>query len=98
MGGNYKSHSVPTVGAWKRKEMIRTGLLFTLKGNTSLLNPQNVDLVRRHISGKGLILLALRNNGLIIKRKHAEMPRLRARLRASWRLGWRLGVREVIKR
>ena len=68
MGGNCKTDSVLTVGAWKRKEMIRTGLPFTLKGNTSLLNPQVVDLVRRQIPGKGLILLALGTNGLNIKR------------------------------
>ena len=68
MGGNCKTDSVPTVGAWKRKEMIRTGLLFTLKGNTGLLNPQDVNLVRRQIPGKGLILLALGTNGLNIKR------------------------------
>ena len=68
MGGNCKTDSVPMVGAWKRKEMIRTGLLFTLKVNTSLLNPQDIDLVRRQIPGKVIILLALGTNGLNIKR------------------------------
>ena len=68
MGGNCKTNSVPTVEAWKRKEMIRTGLLFTLRGNMSLFNPQDVDLVRRKIPGKGIILLELGTNRLNIKR------------------------------
>ena len=68
MGGNCKTKPVPTVGAWKHKEMIRTGLLFTLRGNMSLLNPQDVDLVRRKIPGKGIILLELGTNRLNIKR------------------------------
>ena len=68
MGGKSKTASVPTVEAWKRKEMIRTGLLFTLRGNMSLFNPQDVDLVRRKIPGKGIILLELGTNRLNIKR------------------------------
>ena len=68
MEGNCKTDSVLTVGAWKRKEMIRTGLLFTLRGNMSLFNPQDVDLVRRKIPGKGIILLELGTNRLNIKR------------------------------
>ena len=84
MGGNCKTNSVIMVGPCQRKETIRTGLMFTLKGNMSFFQPQNLDLVRRQISAKGTILLALVTNGLSIKRTLVEMLSLRARLRASW--------------
>ena len=38
-GSNRKTSFVPTFEAWERQEMIRTGLLLALEGNTSFLDP-----------------------------------------------------------